>query len=73
MMTIVSILLVILNMILVFLCIFGAIKTVYYLFRDYRKFVRNLLMTFLLFSMSVLLFSILSSNAELLNIEIIDG
>jgi uncharacterized membrane protein len=59
-------------MILVFFSIVHAIKTVYYLFRDYKQFARHLMITFLLFSLAAILFSLLSKNTELLDIKTID-
>lgn len=72
MMTTIGILLIFLNMILVFFSIVHAIKTVYYLFRDYKQFARHLMITFLLFSLAAILFSLLSKNTELLDIKTID-
>ena len=71
MMNFISGLLLLLNMGLFVFCFIHLVKAVYYLFSDYRKFIKNLVIFFVLFLLSGVLFNIISSNAEYLNFNII--
>ncbi|CCN84070.1 conserved hypothetical protein [Vibrio nigripulchritudo SFn27] len=63
--------LVVMNMGLGVFCFIHLFKAIYFLFSDYKKFVKNLLLFFLLFALSILFFNVLASNAEFLQFEII--